>query len=292
VARATLVLLALLLALPGAVATERPREVSILIYHASPDPEAGAPDADPYSTLDTTFLTGNGTLRLPVTRFDGVALASDAPEGDPASASAHFQEMRRLLLDRQRQGSPLALRVDGRVGQGELLINVTVEPLREAPAWRIVVVLFEDGLVHEGGSGVRVHRFVARAGATTHGPVESPLGFDTNILLDPAWERSKLGVVAMAVAKDGDVLQSAAWLATQAAPTQQREKAVLVEHATATWCEPCAPSDEALALLASQYGFPPPSGSVAYAARSPWLALAGLAGGALLGALVVRRARR
>lgn len=202
-------------------------------------------------------------MPVPGTRFDGAALADAAPEGRPESALAHFREMQRHLRERSRTsaGMPLTLHA---AFEGDAL-RATAQAEGE-----VELVLVED---------LPDRRFLARARAD--GPEHA-------FPLDPSWDRGRLGVVAVARGEGGEALQAATWLAGQSGPTVQRAKAVLVEHATAEGCAPCAPRDEAYALLAAQAG-----GVARDAAGSYWRAptlpaLAGVAlglaaGGVLLG---------
>lgn len=207
------------------------------------------------------------TNSLPVTLFDNATLASDAPEGNPASASAHFQEFRNLLTARENAGTKFPLTLEADLQGHMLVVN------DNAPANLTVKrVLVEDALKP---------RFIARAVTNA-----------STFALDPAWNHQRLGVVLIVSdPATGEVLNSATWLAGQAGPTVQTTKAVLVEHATATWCDPCAASDSAYDLLASQTGHPPPTS----AGRSYWvepgaLAFIGLAVGLAVGILLWRRA--
>lgn len=274
---ALLVPLALVALLAPALSAAQPapvaeRGVSIVVYHAFPDPAAGTARADPFASP-----VSPPAARLPWTRVDGVLNASDAPQGDPASTSAHFLEMRRLAQERQRVSPDLVLELVARVDAGRLVGRVV-------PA-DASLILVEDGLEHDGDSGVRVHRFVARArlAPDADGGFEAPL--------EAAWDARRVGVVAWVAGPDGSVAQSATWLATQGGPTVQRAHAPLLEHWTATWCAPCGPSDHALALLAAQNGLPLAVESRGYAGAPTPLLLAGLAVGALAGLALVRGRR-
>ena len=247
------------------------RQLSVVVYHAHPDPAAGTARADPFSSPASP-----PAARLPLTRVDGVLEASDAPGGDPASTSAHFMEMRRLVQERQRASPDLLLELEARVEGG------AVRGRASLPGATVVVV--EDGVEHDGDSGVRVHRFVARARAVAgeDGAFE--------VALEPGWDARRLAVVAWVTGADG-VAQSATWRAGQAGATAQRSHAPLVEHWTATWCAPCGPSDHALALLAAQSGLPLDAGEGRYGGAVTPLLVAGLVVGALAGVAFVRGRR-
>lgn len=276
---AFLALAALLAHAPTVLSTETfagtERDVTILVYHVYPDPAAGTPRADPFSTPLAPGDLSDGT-RLPVTRVDGGRFASEAPEGDPASAAAHFREVRALVQERQRAGGSVPLELEAHWDAGRVWGRVTGNGTPRA-------FVVEDAIPFDADSGVTVHRFVARA--------ELPVVDGVfNATLDPSWSTARIGVVAWLASPSGEVLQSASRMAGDASTVRQVERSVLVEHATATWCQPCGPSDQALALLASQYGFPPPSGGPAeIVPRLSVPALAGLAAGALAGILLLRR---
>lgn len=266
-------LLLLLLAAPLAVAQDAPRAASFLVYHPWPDPHAGAADADALG--GPAAPPPAGLARLPATRFDGVVLAAPAPEGTPESALAHFREFQRLLQQRERTvaGVPLTLAVEELPGA----LRVRVAGAGEAR-----VVVFE----HAVPAGGRPQPYVARSAATL-GPLDGST--EREVGLDASWERSRLGVVAI-LERDGEVVQSATWLAGQDGPIVQTRKAVLVEHASATWCEPCAPADEALRLLASQYGAAGEANAERGYLRPPTaLAWLGLALGAAASVVLWRR---
>lgn len=243
--------------------------VSVIVYHAFPDPAAGSARADPFASSASP-----PSERLPRTIVDRTVEASDAPGGDPASTSAHFLEMRRLVQGRQRAMPDLPLTLEVTASGTAVVARVSL------PNASAVVV--EDGLEHDGDSGVRVHRFVARAVMTR--AEDGSLVASWNA----SWSRDRLAVVAWLDGADG-VAQSATWRAGQDGPTVQVAHAALVEHWTATWCAPCAPSDHALALLAAQNGLPLAGTDGAYAGKPTPLLLAGLALGGAAGVLFVRR---
>lgn len=289
--------LVLALVLPGALAQQedRVRAASILVYHPWPDPRAGAPDADP---LGSPLAPPPDGLRIGSTLFDGTALASGAPEGTPESALAHFREFQRLLLQRERTGAPLALTLGGRVEADTLRIEATVSQ-SDLPL-SLSFVLFENGVPAQTSEGLRAQPYVARVVLPAE-PVDASAGPATVVreaALDPAWDLQRLGVVAIARAAEagerhaqGEVVQSAAWLVRSPAPTTQTDKAVLVERASATWCDPCRPGDEALTLLASQYGVDAPASTTpdGYLRAPSAFAFAGLLAGLGVGLVLLRR---
>lgn len=236
-------LLALLVA-PLALAQPGGRDVNIVVWHASPDPQAGQPGADPFSGP-----TSPATTLLPATVVDGTLRAEGAPEGDPANVGAHYRELQRLLQLSERSARPVTLRLAGNESGGALTVVAAVTGAATGQARAIAGALVEDGLEHEGASGVRVHRYVARA------TLEASAGTNAtwSVPLDATWARERLSVVVWVLGENATVLQSARWSPGQGDVVQQR-KAVLVERVTATWCVPCGPSDEALALLAAQFG--------------------------------------
>lgn len=293
--------LVLALVLPGALAQQdaRVRAASILVYHPSPDPRAGAPDADP---LGSPAAPPPGGARVGSTLFDGIAPADAAPEGAPESALAHFREYQRLLLLRERTGAPVALDLGGSLDGDLLRFDALVAPGASAPGvpLSLAFVVFENGVAAPTPDGVRAHPYVARV-ALPPQPLDLAGGRaagNGSVRLDPSWDPARVGVVAIVRATEsderyaaGEVVQSAAWLARDPARVAPAEKVVLVERVTATWCGPCRPGDEALALLASQYGadaLPAASGSGYLRAPTP-LALAGLAAGLGVGVALLRR---
>lgn len=303
--RAPVLLLAALLLSPLAAAqSSRPAEAVLLVYHLSPDPRAGEADADPFSSPDAPLPAGlgedGGALRLPATRLDGVLSVSAAPEGDPGSALARFRETQKLLLLRQRTGAPVTLEVAGSLGaNGTLRVEVGVEPVAplEGGPFEVRLVVFEDGVPDP--LGPRLHRHVARLVLPPETvTLSSRVQVVRDVPLKASWDAERLGVVASVAHvgdgsrfQPGEVLQAAAWRAGQDGPTRQVAKTVLLEEATATWCEPCRPATESLALVASQFGADAAGsdGPRAYALAPTPLALAGLAAGGLLGLALLRR---
>ena len=288
---------------PAPAQADREAEVVVLAYHAHPDPRAGREDADPFSSprapLPAQFRQGGEDApRLPATRLDGVAQVSDAPEGDPASALAHFREAQRLLLLRQRTGAPVAVELRATPEPGVLRVDLVLAPAGDlgnaSPALRLVV--FEDPVPDPAGP--RAHRFVVRHVATPE-PLDlrKPGQLARDLPLDPSWDPTRVGVAAIVEHAGepgrharGEVLQAAAWRAGQEGPTVQVGKAVLVEAVTATWCDACRPTEESLALLASQFAASPlDQGPASYEARPGPLALGGLLAGAGVGVLLLRR---
>lgn len=166
------------------------------------------------------------------------------------------------------------MEVSGSFTEDEVRVRVSY-----AGSDEIRAVLVEDGLEHDGDSGVRVHRFVARA--FLEGGAE-----EFRAPLDPSWRVERLAVVVWAVGAEG-VEQSVTW---RGADVRQVGRAVLVEHWTATWCAPCGPSDHALALFASQSGLPLDHvAHEGYARPLSFLVVAGLVVGAGAGVALVRR---
>lgn len=302
--RATLVLLAFLALAPLAPAQPGPQaEAVVLSYHVHPDPRAGRDDADPFSSARAPAPPGlveaSGGLRLPATRLDGVARVSDAPEGDPASALAHFRESQRLLLLRQRTGAPVAIEVAGERMGDALAIEASFAPAAplENASLEARAVVFEDGVPDP--IAPRLHRFVVRH-VEAPGPLDlaRPARLAWSVPLDPSWDPDRVGVAVIVAHAgpsggryaEGEVLQAASWRAGQAGPTVQVGKAVLVEAATATWCDACRPAEESLALLASQFGASGLDAPVQeYAVPPSALALGGLLVGGGLGVLLLRR---
>lgn len=279
VAAATILLV---LALPFAGGQVAPGRASFLVYHVD-DPLAG-PDLPP-------ALRGGGALRLPGTTFDGVLRADDSPEDDPSSVPAHLREMGRLLRARDVVGAPASLALEARIDGGRVLVNLTARG--DLPDGALLgVTVFEDAVRLDGASGIDVHAFVARlapAPETVAAGDEASAEWD--LPLDPSWDLARVGVVAHLRLPDGEVAQSATWQAGQPSPVVQEARAVLVEHATASWCEPCAPSDRALSILASRFGEGEAASDAASYLRAPtaWTALAALAAVATAYATLRRR---
>ncbi|MEA3199295.1 MAG: hypothetical protein QOE90_723 [Thermoplasmata archaeon] len=259
----------------------------IVNYHVWPDPEAGKPDADPFSAPGVAPLPGLPGDRMPATRADAVEDADPAPGGNPDSSVAHLQEFQRLLALRGATGAGATIDVEGAAQPGALLVRVNVTATEALGATETRVVLVED----DAG-----HRFAARNASA---PLAANLSagqsasFDVTLPLGAA-DAQKVGVVVTVRALDavgprqaGEVVNAASWSVRQGAPTRQVEKAVLLEHVTATWCEPCGPSDQALALLAARTA-PQESGARYLQPPTPWT-VAGLALGAGALLLLVRR---
>lgn len=300
--RALVLAFVALLALPAALGqapAAHETDLVLLVYHPSPDPRAGEPDADAFSSPDAPDPLGlarvGDVLLLPATRFDGIARASDAPEGRPESALAQFREMQRLLLLRQRTGASVALTLDARVANGTLVAEVDARALPGAPERVDVALYLLEDFVPDAATGAR-HRFLARAdlGVETLALAQAT-GISRSFRLSPDWDASNLAVVAVARAteadarrEEGEAMNAAIWRAGQHGPTVQERKAVLVEHASATWCAPCAPSDEALALLASSFGVDT-AREPSYARAPGALALAGACGGLAVAFALLRR---
>lgn len=283
-------LLALLLAaLPAAAQTGLAGgDVTLVVYHVHPDPRAGAPDADPFSTSSapgTHLFEGGSGLRLPVTLVDGVLRADDAPENDPASAFAHYRELQRLAGQRRQVGAPLALTLHADVMDDRVEIHARAEPAGDAVEGQVRFVLAKDPMSDPRGG--RAERFVARAESPPHAWDEA--GNATATISLPAGLGHE-ALVLVAIASDsatGEVLQSATWRAGEPPITQTR-RSILVEHGTATWCEPCGPRDDAVHLLATQVEGVDQARDDYLRAPSP-VALAGLAGGVALGIVLLRR---
>lgn len=248
--------LALLLAnaIPVAVAQVAASDIVLVDYHVSPDPRAGSADADPFSSTtrpDAPFPTG----ALPATRVDGVLLAAAAPEGDPSNPAAHTRELQNLLKERAATGAPVRLDITGTTTSVEAVVTPT------ANVSRVVVhaAVVKDGAFAKS----RVERDLAVATLPSRS-VDLATGSPRSI----AWERNAsdggTGVAVWVELVDdagthraGEVVQAALWTG---APVHRITKGILIEHLTATWCEPCGPSDAAVALVV---GAPP---SVAFTA--------------------------
>lgn len=286
--------LAVLAALLAPLAQAAPAsQAVVLVYHVHPDPRAGEPDADPFSTPNATsagLFQGSLGVRLPLTRLDGVQPVE--PQGDPSLALNHFREMQSLLLARQRAGSPLALTLAVTRDADGLAIQLDARATRavEGPH-ELRVVVAEDGIPYDAPNGVRTHRFVARHDLDAR-PFDLQPGSASARLAAPVpdgADPARLAVVAYVRGPDGAVLQSA--MARPGERVEQTTKAVLVEHASATWCEPCAPADEAIHLLSTQFGAGASlSGATGGTLRAPGLwSVAGLALGLGGGILLMRR---
>lgn len=276
-----LALAALLLALPVALAqaTEPVRPLSFLVYHA----EGGA-QPDPLATPLTSAFAAS---RMPVTLFDRAERAASAPEGAPASAPAHYREFQRLVERREAGGAPIALAMEGeaRPDALELTLEATALGAFEPGAVNVSFVLFEHGALAEG----RPQPYVARA-ATAPQRLLVNGTLEQEIQLDPAWALDRIGVVAIAEAGDV-VLQSVTWMPARGGFARSVDKTVLVEHVTATWCNACAPADDALGLLAAQRGVAGPlDAGATHDARAPGvLFYVGLAIGGLASVALFRR---
>lgn len=278
--------LLLLLVAPAIGAQQAPATpASFLVYRPWPDPlhdELASALAPP--PFDAP--------RLPATRIDRALVASPAPENAPESAPAHYREMVRVVQQAEAEGTRVGAVLVGAVEPGALAMRLELRALSPGAPSRVeaAFVVFEHGVDVAGRAEPYVARFAA---ASTNATVPGNLSME--IRVDPAWSVDRLGVVAVLRAEER-VVQSATWLPRQDAPTQQLSKAPLVEHVTASWCEPCRPSDEAFLLLATQRGAAGPleaGGARAGYLRAPdgWLWM-GLGLGALGAVALARGGRR
>ncbi len=258
-ALATLLAVGLLLA-PSAHGAPSVREVSILVH------------------LDAALA--------PATLVDGIR-----PLEEASTTGGAFNRMQTAMLARQATGTPWAVVLSGSVDGA--FVNATARWVPTGGPGPSETT-FRYYVVEDAPADASTPRFVVRAtmNATSDGLVAH-----ASVARDPSWDSARIGIVALAVNAEenstrfapGEVLQSGVWLARQTEATEQVRKSVLIERTTATSCPACAPGDEALALLASQYGFPVGSTSAkSYQAGFPPLAWAGLAVGGLLGIALTR----
>lgn len=274
VRRAVLAIALLALASPLALAQVAQQPASVLVYHAP-----GGRDPDPLASALAPLPMGAD--RLPATFFDRADRASSAPENAPERALAHFREMQRLLLARESVPAALALTLAGELAPGTLRVEASVSRPAE-----VTFVLFEHGVPLAGRPQPYVARFVAEPVNVSSDA--SPAV--ARIALDPAWAPDRIGVVAIARV-DGEVAQSATWTTRLDAPVVQTGRAVLIEHVTASWCDPCQPADAGLALLATQRGVAGPldAGDVRYFRAPEPIFYVGLSVGALAAIALLRR---
>ena len=265
-------LLALLLA-PHALAQVGSEPVTFLVYRPWPDPRAGSAEADPLAS--PLAPPPRDVERLPFTLADRAQTAQRAPENAPESALAHYRELSRLVQAREAQGAPLSLTLTGTLATG--ILEIAASPSEAAS---VQLVVFEHARAPYAARFVLAPVALA-ANETTR----------QSVRLDPAWDAARLGVVAIAE-RQGET-QSATWLVGSTSATVQTRKSVLLEHVTASWCDPCRPVDEALALLAAQRGV---AGALvtdeapSYLRAPSWTLYAGLIlGGAAAVALLRRR---
>lgn len=264
-----------LLALPAIPAQTEAVPATFLVYHTP-----GGRDPDPLAS--PLAPPPDGTERLPATLFDRQERAHTAPENAPESALAHYREFQRAMARRESEPAGARITLTGELAPSALRVEADVS---DGPA-TLTLVVFEHGVPLAGRPQPYVARFVAR-------PLEVPPGggrVASQLHLDPAWDPERIGVVA--IASEGTrVLQSATWTPRLDAPTIQTRRAVLVEHVTASWCDPCRPADEAFALLATQRGAAGAldAGDVAYFRAPTPLFYAGLALGSLVALALARR---
>lgn len=276
------VTVALLLLVPIAAAASGPR-AAIVVYHPDPDPRTGEADADPFSAPGVR--PGLALPSLPSTRFDGIAIADAAPEGHPESGPAHLREMQRQLDARAATGASVELSLAARVDADAVIAALDARPIGERPL-RLHLALVEDGVPATGAEGVVSYRFVARA--IIHSDGEGTR-LDARMPLAAGWSRERLSVVGWA--EDASTSQTLQAVVARAdgALVVQVSKLVLIERASATWCAPCSPGDEALSLLAS--GIPDTGVRDRYLRAPDVWAAAGLALGGSV-ALLALRGRR
>ncbi len=293
-----LILLASGPATERAAAAEHPGvRLSVLEYHPYPDP-LGDPFGIPEpGAVNDSFQTRYRSYWFPTTVIDGVVRFEGA-----TSFTQTYDDYRAAILSRLRVPAPLQLDVEGTIA-ANVSVAATVTWQEQLPSQGLLVrgALFEDLVPFEGGNGVVTHRFTVRAilapqpfaGAT--GPAgDARFRWESDLPADVVTGR--LGAVVFVVAGDstgsivaGEVLQSSTYRFAQTAATFQRDRSVLLEMWTATWCAACVFGDGAVDQLANEFGVARPLGpkgwSYLRATSAPVVLVATILGAALAGLL-------
>lgn len=253
--------------LPGSVEDLNARSLNILEYHPYPDAK-GDPFGFPYSERNGTRVgymeATYNAFWFPTVVVDGVHTAEGATQFLDA-----YNTYETYYKDRAQDDAPFRLSLGGiLIGRdGHLEVDVLAKPGVTPPNATLRVTLYEDEVPFDGGNGVKVHRFTARA--ILH---DAPLRFAPNgtanatasFAAPEAWNLERLGVVAAIVTGDasnpdheaGQVVQAATYRFGQSGPTMQYTKGVLMEAWTAAWCAACVFGDGAVNELADAYGLP------------------------------------
>ncbi|MGB0653475.1 MAG: hypothetical protein ACPGQL_09775, partial [Thermoplasmatota archaeon] len=313
---ALLVLLALLVAVPAAVAAPGPA-LSVLVHHPFPDPAdpLGAPfplaagDAgfDAFVTRYAAYDVDGDGFAYPSVVVDGVVPIEGLPDGDRPFAST--QAAYTAAVDQQEEvEAAVTLAVATEPVGDQLGVEIRVAPLAALPdeRLRLWVALAEDHVHYEPppalSNGVTDHRFTVRAvidlgrlDLAAGGAVER----NTTFAMDEAWDRDQLFVTAWVQQEPShglrfqarEVVQATTHPALQVEPTVQETKGVLLELLSAAWCDPCLFGDRVVDELAEERGHaafePTAAGPATTYWRAPEQPLvvvgAGLVGAFLLG---------
>lgn len=314
------VLLALLLVAPASAqdaGAEAGPDVVLLVHHPFPDDAdpLGVPFGPDCDRACDAFVERHGAKRP---FDDGIAFPGFIADGRIAMESlvtgddtfqATLDAYEAAVQDRLAQETPITLRVQTRVVDGELrAVAWTQTSTSLGDGLLLWAALVEDPVHFEPppalSNGVFEHPFTLRhieaLGSIAPSP-EQEQRTDIVIPLDEAWEAERIRL-AVWVEQDrtslgtfdaGEVVQAVSHAILDTEPTVRSERAVLVEAYSASWCDPCLIGDEALEELAAAHGLPTgrdlASESVSYL-RGPgisaglWAVLA--AGGFALFALI------
>lgn len=262
---------------PAASAEDAPAStsrVSVLAYHPYPDPQAAAGlGGDPFGVPADRGVPRDRMVDyydaywFPTARFDGVLVHSYDPD-EPARTVDEFErEYAERMEARLGEDAPVVIELNGSVSADRGVARATFTPTANVTSDRVVLrlVVFEDHVHYDGGNGVTDHRFMVREVLP---PMETRLRVGAPVVLERAfnvsdeWDPTRLGVVAFAQNEDPnalpwrakEVLQSASHAFAQANATVQRERAVLLEMYTATWCASCIWGDGAMERIVETYG--------------------------------------
>ena len=233
-----LVLAMVLVLVPPSLAQEPRARPTFVVYHVSPDPQAGGPDADPDSipgvAPDPPFPLG----APPATRVDDSLLADPAPEGAPESAPARFRELQSLGKVREATGSPITLDASGAPDA------VRVVASGEGGRIELHAVVIDGALARAVLAPYELNLTAGPANATFSFTL--PNGSRADRVGLAIWARLLEPVGTLDA---GEVAQSLVWHPGGTARAAQKQP--LVEHVTASWCEACKPADDAVGLMAS-----------------------------------------
>lgn len=289
--KAALALVALALAfVPAAHAGP---DVTVLLHH----PDDGVdPFGFPYGPAGDYFTTRYASLVADKQRFDFPFFVADGvvpleqipdPKVPFESARAAYEA---ATQERLTEASAVTLRLATQVAGSSAVLALDLDPVAPLPGedLHLMVALAEDPVTYlpPAGltNGVEDHRFTVRL-VRDLGVVEltGPLNRTHSLPLQDGWARDRLHV-AVWLQQDAPSPRFDAREVVQAThvrlgdAVEQRNKGVLLEMLSATWCEPCLYGDLALEAVAVAHGVAEPldeAGGPRYfqAPRLPWLTI-------------------
>jgi len=274
------------------VAAQGETQAVVLLHHPYDrvDP-FGIPygDGDTFSARHLA-VSQEGRFDFPTFLADGVVLVSSLP--DPARPYiGTLENYTDAVESRLRSGSPGTLHLQASLGDDEgngsgngntdgngpatsgnqaIAASARFEPASDladpqgVAGLHILAAVVEDFIHYQPdariSNGVTEHRFTVRALADLGAiSLAQSQNATFSFPLDPSWDVSQLKVAAWVESgasfgrfRPGEAIQSA-WTPVGGPGVVQRQKAVLVEIYSATWCTPCLYGDMAAEALAVQY---------------------------------------